>query len=93
MAKKYGHWEPVRSKNEHPDYNVPIKNNQIVDAFRIDSSLKTVRYCLERGCKIVLMSHLGRPNGNILSELSLKPVSKYLGELLNMDVIFSNLPI
>ena len=45
------------------DYNVPIQGNKIINSFRIDSSIKTIQYCLDRGCKIILMSHLGRPKG------------------------------
>ena len=45
------------------DYNVPIENGEIQNDFRIKKSLETIKYCLEKNCSIVLISHLGRPNG------------------------------
>ena len=72
------------------DYNVPINNGQVIDDFRIKSSLPTIRYCLDNGASIILMSHLGRPNGSINNNLSLDPISFYLEDLLNKEVFFSN---
>ena len=72
------------------DYNVPINNGQVIDDFRIKSSLPTIRYCLDNGASIILMSHLGRPNGSIKNNLSLDPISFYLEDLLNTEVLFSN---
>ncbi len=72
------------------DLNVPIDNNsQITDESRIKSSLKTIRYIIEKGGKAILMSHLGRPEGKRLNSLSLKPVSKVLSENLGKNVIFA----
>ena len=71
------------------DYNVPISNNKIVDSFRIDTSLETIKYCLEKNCKIILMSHLGRPEGYDL-KLSLSLVYDYLKENLPFKILFSN---
>ena len=46
------------------DFNVPLKNGQIADPKRIQSTVPTIKYCLENGAKsVVLLSHLGRPNG------------------------------
>ena len=45
------------------DYNVPIENNIIMNDFRIKSTFKTIDYCLSKNASIVIMSHLGRPNG------------------------------
>ena len=70
------------------DYNVPIENGQILDDFRIKKSLKTINYCLDQGASIILMSHLGRPNG-FDENYSLVPVAEKLSELLNKEVLFS----
>lgn len=69
------------------DYNVPIRNNKIVDSFRIDSSMKTIRHCLDRGCKITLMSHLGRPKG-FDNKYSLEIVSKYINSAFDDNKVF-----
>ena len=70
------------------DYNVPIINEKIINTFRIDSSLQTIRYCLDKGCKIILMSHLGRPEKQDL-KYSLKPVFHYLDNIFKNKVYFS----
>ncbi len=70
------------------DYNVPLaKDGSISDDFRIRASLPTLKYLLERGCKVVIMSHLGRPDGRDES-LSLRPVADRLSELLGQQVQF-----
>ena len=71
------------------DYNVPISNGVISNTFRIDSSLKTIEYCLQNNCKIVLMSHLGRPNSQS-EKYSLHPVFEYLSKLFKNKVLFSD---
>ena len=65
------------------DYNVPIKDGKIVEDMRIRASLPTLEYLIEQGAKkIVLISHLGRPEGKPAMEFSLIPVAERLGELL-----------
>ncbi len=65
------------------DYNVPLKDGQIVDDMRIRASLPTLRYLIERGAgKIIVISHLGRPEGKPVPEFSLAPTIKRLAELL-----------
>ena len=71
------------------DLNVPIKDGQITDDGRIIASLTTIKKLLAANCSIVIIAHLGRPKGERKSELSLLPVAKRLGELLNMDIEFS----
>ena len=61
-----------------------------MDDFRIRAVLPTIQYCLKAGANIVLMSHLGRPNGNHNSELSLIPVGETLADLLEMPIKFSD---
>lgn len=69
------------------DLNVPVSKGAVADDFRLTASLPTIRLCLENGAKVVVMSHLGRPNGKD-PEYSLKPVAQRLGELLGMPVRF-----
>ena len=71
------------------DFNVPIKDNKIVDDTRIIKSLKTIKYALERASKVILLSHLGRIKDESDKEKnSLRIVSKRLSELLNEKVEF-----
>ncbi len=70
------------------DFNVPMKDGQITDETRIISSLATINYLLENEARVILMSHLGRPKGEIKTELSLKPVAERLTELLKKKVLF-----
>jgi phosphoglycerate kinase len=70
------------------DYNVPVENGKITDDYRIKQSLPTVEFLLKQGCKVVICSHLGRPEGPHDSETSLRPVAKRLSKLLGKDVAF-----
>jgi len=71
------------------DYNVPLKKNgEIESNYRITESLPTIRALQEKGCKIVIASHLGRPGGATDKKYSLKPVAKELGKLLKQDITF-----
>lgn len=74
------------------DFNVPLDSNgNITNNQRIAASLPTIQYALDKGCKsIVLMSHLGRPDGKPNPSLSLKPVSQELERLISRPVIFLN---
>ena len=58
------------------DFNVPVDNDVVVDDFRIRAALPTIQYCLNESAKVILMSHLGRPNGIIKEELSLMPAGE-----------------
>jgi phosphoglycerate kinase len=71
------------------DLNVPVKNGVIVDDGRIVASLSTIKELLDNNCSIVVIAHLGRPKGQINPDLSLQPIAKRLGELLNREVKFS----
>ena len=72
------------------DFNVPIKDGKIVDDTRIVGALDTIKYCLDRDCKVILMSHLGRvKEKEDLKKNDLSPVASRLAELLKQDVLFS----
>ena len=71
------------------DLNVPIKDGVITDDGRIVASLRTIRKLLDANCSIIVVAHLGRPKGEPSKELSLAPIAKRLGELLNKEVEFS----
>jgi len=71
------------------DFNVPIKNGTIQEDTRIKSSLPTIRYALEQGATVILMSHLGRPKGKPNLEFTLKPVAEHLATLLGTPVQFA----
>jgi len=71
------------------DLNVPIKDGVITDDGRIVASLRTIKKLLDADCSIIVVAHLGRPKGEPSKELSLAPIAKRLGELLNKEVEFS----
>ena len=65
------------------DFNVPLDADlHITDDTRIRAALPTIQYLLEHGASVVLMSHLGRPKGQVVEKLRLTPVSQRLSELL-----------
>lgn len=72
------------------DFNVPLEQatGRITDETRIRESLPTIRYALEQGAAVILMSHLGRPDGRRVPSMSLQPVAARLGELLKRPVVF-----
>jgi 3-phosphoglycerate kinase len=72
------------------DFNVPLDERQhITDDKRIQASLPTIQFAVEQGAKVILMSHLGRPKGNIVPEMSLRPVAVRLGGLIKKEVQFA----
>ena len=69
------------------DFNVPVdENRHITDDTRIVESLPTIKYLKERGAKVILVSHLGRPEGKFVEELKMDPVARRLEELLGEKV-------
>ncbi len=71
------------------DFNVPIKNGVITDDNRIKEALKTIKCLLNNSAAVIVMSHLGRPEGEVNLKYSLKPTAVRLGELLGIDVKFA----
>ncbi|MFN4132412.1 MAG: phosphoglycerate kinase [Caldimicrobium sp.] len=70
------------------DFNVPMENGKIMDDTRIVEALPTINYAIKNGAKVILCSHLGRPKGKRVPELSLKPVFEYLKQKLEVPIQF-----
>jgi len=71
------------------DYNVPLENGKITDDYRIQQSLPTIKALLAKDVKLIICSHLGRPDGKPNPDMSLFPVAKRLQELLDQEVEFA----
>jgi phosphoglycerate kinase len=74
------------------DLNVPLDGTRITDETRITASLPTINYCLEKGAKLIVASHLGRPKSAADKQFSLEPVANRLSELLNREVVLMEEP-
>lgn len=71
------------------DFNVPLKDGEITDVNRLVGAMPTIEYLIKNGAKVILCSHLGKPNGEAKPELSLAPVAKKLSEMLKKEVTFA----
>ena len=71
------------------DLNVPMKNGAITEISRIEKIIPTINLLLEKQAKIIIISHIGRPKGKVIKEMSLKPISEKLSSLLNREVLFN----
>ena len=68
------------------DLNVPLDNGKITDTTRIEKILPTLRFLIKQNSKIIILSHVGRPKGKIVNELSLKPICEDLSNKLNQKL-------
>ena len=75
------------------DLNVPINNGAVTESSRIEKILPTINFLLKREAKIIIISHIGRPKGKYIKEMSLEPISKKLSQLLKKEVFFNKTPI
>jgi len=69
------------------DYNLPLKNGKIVDDSKITASLPTIKYLIEQKCKIIIATHLGKPNGKIVKELKTDVLAEQLQKIIKRKVI------
>ena len=60
------------------DFNVQIENGKIIDSFRIDASMPTIKHLISNGARVVICAHLGRPKGKKDDSLSLRPIAEYM---------------
>ena len=70
------------------DLNVPMESGTITETSRIEKILPTIKLLIEKEAKIIILSHIGRPKGKIVKEMSLEPISKKISEFLNKEVLF-----
>jgi len=70
------------------DLNVPLFNGKITDTTRIDKILPTIKFLLKNNTKIIILSHVGRPKGKVVNELSLEPICESLKDKLNQNIKF-----
>ena len=68
------------------DLNVPLNNGKITDTTRIDKILPTINFLLKNNAKVLILSHIGRPKGKVVNELSLKPICESLKNKLNQNI-------
>jgi phosphoglycerate kinase len=71
------------------DLNVPMENGSITEVSRIVKILPTLKLLIGKKAKIIILSHIGRPKGKVVKEMSLEPISKKLSDILNIEILFN----
>ncbi|MEK9827154.1 MAG: phosphoglycerate kinase, partial [Rhodospirillales bacterium] len=71
------------------DYNVPVRNGRVTDATRIERSLTTIKDLQERGARVVCISHFGRPKGQRVEDMSLRPIADAMAAAVSQTVFFA----
>lgn len=91
MSKKTLHDIKVAEKKVlvRVDFNVPVKEGKILDDTRMRRALPTIKYLQEQGARVILMTHFGRPKGQIVPEMSVRQLVPHLSELLGQEVYFA----
>ncbi len=69
------------------DFNVPLDHGRIREDYRLRQAIPTIEYLSQRGAKVILASHLGKPKGKVVPALSLKPVADRLGQILRVPTV------
>jgi len=72
------------------DFNVPMRDGKITDTTRIDRAMETLEELSSKGAKVVILSHFGRPKGEVVADLSLKPIADALAEISGKSVAFAD---
>ncbi len=72
------------------DFNVPLENGKVTDDSRIVEALPTIKFAIDKGARVVIGSHLGRPDGKVDPKFSLEPVAVHLSQLLGIDVTLAD---
>ena len=75
------------------DLNVPMINGAITETSRIEKILPTIKHLIKKKAKIIILTHIGRPKGQVVKGMTLEPISKKLSQFLNKEVLFNKNPI
>ena len=72
------------------DCNVPYSKGRVKDDYKLQSQLPTIRYLLNHKCRVIIITHFGRPQGKNVKKYSLKPIATHLSKLLKKRIVFVN---